>query len=98
MIGGAYCPLSPRDPEQRLQNLIEQTQSNLVLMNWGTQDKFVDTATAFNIDEATHGNEEINDNYFARLSNVTVTLENIVCVIFTSGSTGRPKAVICTST
>ena len=28
MAGGVYCPLSPQDPQHRLQSLLEQTQSH----------------------------------------------------------------------
>ena len=96
MIGGVYCPLSPRDPEQRLLGLIEQTQSNIVLTNWRAQDKFANNPVALNIDTALHINRTIDDTYLHRLSSVSVALDSIAYVIFTSGSTGKPKAVSCT--
>ncbi|CAF1214234.1 unnamed protein product, partial [Rotaria sordida] len=43
MAGGVYCPLSPRDPEHRLHLLVEQTQSQLVLVHHLTKNKFNDT-------------------------------------------------------
>ena len=98
IAGGLYCPLSPRDPIQRLQSLISQTQSHIVLVDMMTKDKFKDNDKAFSIDLAIKDNEQINDHHLAQLSSVKVTPESVAYVIFTSGSTGRPKAVICTST
>ena len=40
MVGGVYCPLSPRDPQHRLHALVQQTQSRLVLVHWLTKTKF----------------------------------------------------------
>jgi non-ribosomal peptide synthetase component F len=93
MIGAVYCPLAPGDPEQRLDTLIKQTQSHLILVHWMTQDKFKNDHMILDIETV------VNDNVFNKripidkLSNVVVTGENIAYVIFTSGSTGVPKAV-----
>ncbi|CAF4175920.1 unnamed protein product, partial [Adineta steineri] len=40
MVGGVYCPLSPRDPQHRLYALTQQTQSRLVLVHYLTKSKF----------------------------------------------------------
>jgi non-ribosomal peptide synthetase component F len=93
MVGAVYCPLSPRDPDQRLHALVEQTQSHLVLVHWMTRDRFkYDDAT---LDIEATVNEDVLDTSVNtdRLSNVAVTPESIAYVIFTSGSTGMPKAV-----
>ena len=93
MVGGAYCPLSPRDPEQRLGALLEQTQSPLVLLHWMTRGKFKHDTVTFDIAAAVTEKETVNHKDLDRLSTVKVTSENIAYVIFTSGSTGMPKAV-----
>ncbi|UJR06881.1 hypothetical protein I4U23_011170 [Adineta vaga] len=84
MAGGAYCPLSPRDPPHRLCKLIEQTRSLLVLD---------DENILVNMDSVLTNNDKQNNINFDALSNVEVALENIAYIIFTSGSTGLPKAV-----
>ncbi|CAF1156371.1 unnamed protein product, partial [Rotaria sordida] len=43
MAGGVYCPLLPRDPRHRLHMLVEQTQSQLVLVHHLTKNKFNDS-------------------------------------------------------
>src|ERR1700722_4280176 len=101
MTGAVYCPLSPRDPQQRLQALIEQIHSRLVLLHGMTLDKFKDAdhaaSTLVDIDLVLSWDDPnvslINEIDLDRLSSVSVNPDSIACVIFTSGSTGPPKAV-----
>ena len=37
IVGGVYCPLSPRDPQHRLYALVEQTQCRFVLVHHPTK-------------------------------------------------------------
>jgi len=93
MIGAVYCPLSPRDPEQRLDSLIKQTTSHLILVHWMTADKFQNNHAILDMETVVNNNiHDISINT-CEISNVVVTGENIAYVIFTSGSTGVPKAV-----
>ncbi|CAF3884857.1 unnamed protein product, partial [Adineta steineri] len=89
MAGGIYCPLSPRDPQQRLHALVEQTQSRLVLVHDLTKTKFDDDIVSLDIDSILI----INDMDKKGLSSVIFKGEEIAYIIFTSGSTGTPKAV-----
>ncbi len=93
MTGGIYCPLSPQDPQDRLDSLVQQTQGRLVTVDWWTKSKFYDNLATLEIDlilRTSDSNSDINVN---QLSNVAATSEATVYVIFTSGSTGIPKAV-----
>ena len=96
MIGGVYCPLSPRDPQHRLYSLMQQTQSRLVLVHWLTKTKFDHKLISLDIDSLLIDHDAQSDIDVDRLSNVTITPENIAYIIFTSGSTGIPKAVCFT--
>ncbi|CAF4105179.1 unnamed protein product, partial [Adineta steineri] len=89
MAGGVYCPLSSRDPQHRLQTLIKQTQSRLVLVHHLTKTKLDHNIVTLDIDSI------LNINYINKkgLSRVKVTGREIAYIIFTSGSTGTPKAV-----
>ena len=93
MVGGVYCPLSPRDPRHRLHALVQQTQSRLVLVHWWTRDKLIDDIFLIDIDLMLVGNEIQTNVDVDRLSEVTVTPDDVAYIIFTSGSTGTPKAV-----
>ena len=93
MVGGVYCPLSPRDPKHRLYALTQQTQCRLVLVNHLTTTKFKDDIILLNIDSVLT-NHNINSSIrFNPLSSVRVAPDNIAYIIFTSGSTGTPKPV-----
>ena len=93
MIGGVYCPLSPQDPIQRLQTLVKETESRLILVDSLTENKFEREEKIVNMDTMLNMNRMINDNDLDRLSTINVTVESIGYIIFTSGSTGVPKAV-----
>ncbi|CAF1423827.1 unnamed protein product [Adineta steineri] len=93
MAGGVYCPLSPRDPQQRLYALTQQTQSRLILVHYLTKIKFDYDIISLDIDSILNiNNMDINMNYNC-FSSVKVKGKEIAYIIFTSGSTGTPKAV-----
>jgi non-ribosomal peptide synthetase component F len=93
MIGGVYCPLSPRDPEHRLDTLLQQTQSRLVLVHSLTKTKFNSDIISLDINLLVHFDNPCDKGDIKQLHNVKITVENIAYTIFTSGSTGTPKAV-----
>ena len=93
MAGGVYCPLSPQDPPQRLQNLIKETQSRLVLIHQLTQEKLKTNQNTLDVEVAVNNGRMVNEIDLDRLSHVKMSGESIAYIIFTSGSTGTPKAV-----
>ncbi len=93
MIGGVYCPLSPRDPQHRLYALIQQAESRLILIHPFTKIIFNDNIVSFDIDLIMTNNAVGSDVDTDQLSNVLITIHNIAYIIFTSGSTGTPKTV-----
>ena len=93
MTGGVYCALSPKDPEQRLHTLIQQTQSHLVLVHWLTRIKFSGDIILNDINSVITNNIVGSDADIDQLSNASITPDSIAYIIFTSGSTGIPKAV-----
>ncbi|CAF4375074.1 unnamed protein product, partial [Adineta steineri] len=92
MVGSAYCPLSLRDPPQRLQALVNQTQSRLVLIHGSTPAVLSPDNLTLNIDSVIRSEERSSAINLNELSNIAVIPESVVFVIFTSGSTGIPKA------
>ena len=96
MTGGVYCPLSPRDPKHRLHELVQQTQSHLILTHFLTKTKFTGHITSLDIDLVLVGNEAESEIDIDQLSTVLVTRNNVAYIIFTSGSTGTPKMVCFT--
>jgi non-ribosomal peptide synthetase component F len=95
MIGGVYCPFSPRDPEYRLYALMQQTHSRIVLVHFFTNMKFNNNIVSFDIGPLMTNKYVGVDIDVDQLSDVFVTVDNIAYVVFTSGSTGIPKTVGC---
>ncbi|CAF4206844.1 unnamed protein product, partial [Adineta steineri] len=93
MVGGVYCPLSPRDPQRRLHALTQQTQSRLVLVHHLTTTELDHDIVALDIDLILNVNNMVSDTNYNCLSSVIVKGEEIAYIIFTSGSSGIPKAV-----
>jgi len=93
MVGAVYCPLSSTDPRRRLQDLVKQTNSRLILVHSFTRDNLDGCGVIVDIDATINIEYRINDADLERLSKVAVTSEHIAYIIFTSGSTGIPKGV-----
>lgn len=93
MTGAIYCPLSPRDPQNRLYSLLQLTQSRVVLVHHSTKHIFQNNVIAVDIDSAFTGNDFENITYADSLLDIAVTPDSVAYIIFTSGSTGTPKPV-----
>jgi amino acid adenylation domain-containing protein len=89
--GGAYVPLDPSYPEDRLQFMLENSESKLLL----TQSQFIDKfknykgSTVFIDDDATLIEQELESNLAS-----FVLPQNLACLIYTSASSGKPKGVL----
>ncbi|MEP0883302.1 amino acid adenylation domain-containing protein [Trichocoleus sp. ST-U3] len=95
--GGAYFPLEPTLPSDRLAFILQDTQAKVLL----TQQQLVTNlpnsrATVFCLDSDSEMQPE-SDRATAQPSDrnleSVVTAENLAYVIYTSGSTGTPKGV-----
>ncbi|MEP7247500.1 MAG: amino acid adenylation domain-containing protein, partial [Gammaproteobacteria bacterium] len=89
--GGAYLPLDPSYPPERLQQMLDDAAPQIVL----TQDKLkgllpVTPATVISLDPVLKDLAGDADEPLAS-ANVGATAESLVYLIYTSGSTGRPK-------
>ncbi len=90
--GGAYLPISPDYPAKRINHLLLDSSTKILL----TQGKFVDKIKA-NLEAAIEIiNLEAEENY--RESPIPLPAindpQNLAYVIYTSGSTGKPKGVM----
>ncbi|MCI0580296.1 MAG: amino acid adenylation domain-containing protein [Chloroflexi bacterium] len=88
--GGAYLPLDPLYPGERIVFMLQETQAPIILTTWEQMQHLPDhQARAICLDRewdtiATAGDENLPP---------AATAEDLAYVIYTSGSTGRPKGV-----
>lgn len=88
--GGAYVPLDPSYPRARLNYLLDDTHTPLIL----TQAQFADTLSLHpnlicmeNIDVSGYSTENLSAEIFEP------TAQSVAYIMYTSGSTGQPKGV-----
>ncbi|WP_344017197.1 AMP-binding protein, partial [Pseudonocardia xinjiangensis] len=93
--GGAYLPIEPHFPADRIATTLSRAGCTLVLTEPGsttTLDKALDTvsgAQTLFVDTAYEENRGDDD------LGVTVTADQLAYIYFTSGSTGEPKGAMC---
>jgi amino acid adenylation domain-containing protein/thioester reductase-like protein len=89
--GGAYLPIDPNYPEDRIRYLFKDSGSRLLL----TQERFIDFARTVEFDGEVL-NLEDDSFYRGEGSNLECTNspDDMAYVIYTSGSTGKPKGVM----
>ena len=90
--GGAYIPLDPANPAERLAFILQDTGATLLLTNSNDLHlpDFAGTTFAFETDH-----ELLSQQSEENLS-VDIAPENTAYIIYTSGSAGRPKGTYIT--
>ncbi|KAB8318928.1 amino acid adenylation domain-containing protein [Tolypothrix campylonemoides VB511288] len=89
--GGAYVPLDPEYPQERLEFMLEDTQTPVLL----TQEKLVNSLPTHKAQVICLDSEwELIAQHSEENPVSEVTIENLVYIIYTSGSTGKPKGVM----
>ncbi|MGD2090255.1 MAG: amino acid adenylation domain-containing protein [Candidatus Aminicenantes bacterium] len=89
--GGAYVPIDPEYPADRVEYMIRDSNTTILLTQKEIMNKFVDSG--FNAESIDLFDKSIYDKNKTRLENIT-TPHDLSYVIYTSGSTGRPKGVM----
>jgi len=91
--GGAYLPLAPDDPLERLSAILAETNAPVVLTSSVVAEKLpAQFAQVFCLDTDWDLVTAESDSNLARVASA----ENLAYVIYTSGSTGKPKGVMVT--
>jgi amino acid adenylation domain-containing protein len=87
--GGAYAPLDPAYPIDRLEYMVRDAAARALLTSRRlTNVPPVDDAEVIYLDDPGMANDEAED-----APTTSVGLDHLAYVIYTSGSTGRPKGV-----
>ncbi|REJ55603.1 MAG: amino acid adenylation domain-containing protein [Microcystis aeruginosa DA14] len=92
-VGGAYVPIDPDYPQERISFMLQDTQVKIILTCESLQNSLPNyQAIVICLDKDW---PQINQTSQENL-NSTVSADNLAYVIYTSGSTGIPKGVIVT--
>src|SRR3989339_259316 len=83
-VGGAYLPLDPEYPEERIKQILSKSGARLVLTNRNKKS----AVKTVNIGQA-----ELLADFSVTNPKNTLKPDNLAYVIYTSGSTGEPKGV-----
>lgn len=89
--GGAFVPLDPAHPENRLQSVLDDCNSQLVIASPATAEKFAKLPLEVVVLSATTPLDFPQKSGYCMSG---VTPANMVYTLFTSGSTGKPKGVV----
>lgn len=92
-VGATYVPIDPTYPEERVQYILENSKTKLILSETKLQDKFILNCPIINakLDNKEIYNSKHTDNLITNFES-----SDLAYIIYTSGSTGKPKGVILT--
>ncbi|HET9711735.1 MAG TPA: amino acid adenylation domain-containing protein, partial [Pyrinomonadaceae bacterium] len=91
--GGAYVPMDPGDPEERLSHILSDSEIKVLLTQKEVADRLpkgIARTICLDMDMAVISAESEEN------PTVTALPENLAYVIYTSGSTGKPKGTLIT--
>ncbi len=86
--GAAYLPIDSSYPVERINYMLEDSKSNMMLTNFNLTDEIKFKGNIINL------NNENLQGYSKSDLQKTNNLNDLVYIIYTSGSTGRPKGVM----
>lgn len=89
--GGAYVPIDPLYPEDRITYMLEDTTANVVVSSAANMGRFANSkASIINFDD----DRSLIDKQSTANLDLKPAATDLAYIIYTSGSTGRPKGVM----
>lgn len=92
--GGAYMPLDPAYPDERLAGMVEDAAARVVLTQERLRNKLKETKAESIALDSSWSDIARNDSSDLDSKTVGTTTNQLAYVIYTSGSTGKPKGVM----
>ncbi|MBR3003100.1 MAG: amino acid adenylation domain-containing protein [Clostridia bacterium] len=90
--GSNYLPIDPDYPQNRIEYMINDSNTKTILVNNRTQNINIKISNKINIElESNIYNADMSGNL-----NLDISPESLMYIIYTSGSTGKPKGVMLT--
>lgn len=90
--GGAYIPIDPNYPSNRIEYMLSDSRASLLLSEKSLQNRIPEDVDVIYI---SLNNKEIYDFHEENLKNISKP-DDLSYIIYTSGSTGKPKGVLLT--
>ena len=90
--GAAYVPLDPVYPKERVEFMLSDSSSKLLLTSKKYQKHFVSNVTELLIEDI----QAQLDNYSQTSPETEICSGDTAYILYTSGSTGKPKGVVVT--
>lgn len=88
--GGAYLPLDPEHPMDRVEYIVEEAGAKLVLSQARFAQNLPKQVAQLAVDTA----QELLSGFSSQRPQVVIKPDQMAYVIYTSGSTGKPKGVM----
>ncbi|UCH93178.1 MAG: AMP-binding protein [Candidatus Aminicenantes bacterium] len=96
--GAAYLPIVPTLPVSRLNYILTESRTKLLMTTTGLSEKFekllIVNCQLLMVNEKPPVHRSSINNYQLTIDNLQLEPTNLAYVIYTSGSTGRPKGVV----
>lgn len=91
--GAAYLPIDPDYPNERISYMLENSKTEIVLVNNSTEESIPVKYTKVNIGL---NNPLYLENHHVKSPKLSISSDYLAYLIYTSGSTGKPKGVMLT--
>src|SRR5438270_4184741 len=90
--GGAFVPLSPAIPQERLDTILEECALQWIIVGDDVQDRLSSLSTNQNL-HVLSLSSDVNGNPATDYVPVERDGDDLAYIFFTSGSTGKPKGI-----
>ena len=92
--GGAYLPLDPSHPQERLQYILEDASPTVLLLQEGQQGQLPEVSTPKLVIDSEEGLAALAGQPTSNPEVESLSSSHLAYVVYTSGSTGEPKGVM----
>ena len=94
-LGAVYVPIDPKYPQERMDYILDDCRSKVVVTDHSIEEKVSSTIETFLIDEEENKLDRDDDTGIeSEYSPKEFHSEDLIYMIYTSGSTGKPKGTL----